>query len=157
MGSVGIEGISAMTCARLKASVSYSVPEEVMSFEVRNLKISGARGCFSSPADSMSVQQRWMKTRFSLYLLRGMSRNAPITASAEVELNSEKWLLANSTKKVRLESASYGSFKELLACRISLSKEGEPMSLSSSFAFEKALQSAMRRLFSSFLPVRSTI
>lgn len=58
MGRVGIEGISAITCARLKASVSYSVPEEVMSFEVRNLKIRGARGCFSSPADLIRVQQR---------------------------------------------------------------------------------------------------
>jgi multimeric flavodoxin WrbA len=64
MGSVGIEGISAMTWARLKASVSYSVPAEVMSFDVRNLKIRGARGCFSSPADLMRVQQRWMKIRF---------------------------------------------------------------------------------------------
>lgn len=61
---MGIEGISAMTCARLYESVSYSVPEEVMSFEVRNLKIRGARGCFYSPADLISVQQRWMKTKF---------------------------------------------------------------------------------------------
>lgn len=53
-----------MTCARLYASVSYSVPEEVMSFEVRNLKIRGARGCFYLPADLISVQQRWMKTKF---------------------------------------------------------------------------------------------
>ena len=58
MGSVGMEGISAMTCARLNASVSYSVPAEVMSLEVRNLKIRGARGCFYSPDDLISVQQR---------------------------------------------------------------------------------------------------
>ena len=90
MGRVGIEGISAMTWARLKARVSYSVPVEVMSLEVRNLKISGAKGCFSSPADLIRVQQRWINTRFSLYLLRGISRKAPITASAEVELNKEK-------------------------------------------------------------------
>lgn len=80
MGRVGMEGISAMTCARLKARVSYYVPVEAMSFDVRNLKIIGASGCFSSPADFMSVQQRCINTKWSLYLLRDISLNAPITA-----------------------------------------------------------------------------
>lgn len=93
MGRVGIEGISAITCARLKARVSYYVPTEAISLEVKNLNINGAKGCFYSPADLIRVQQRWMKTKLSLSLCRDISRNAPITASAEVEPKSEKFEL----------------------------------------------------------------
>lgn len=63
MGRVGMEGISTITCARLNASVSYYVPVEAISLEVRNLKIKGAKGCFYSPEDLISVQQRWINTK----------------------------------------------------------------------------------------------
>lgn len=62
MGRVGMEGISAMTWAMLIASASYSLPVAVASCAVQNLKIRGARACFSSPAAFISVQQRCKNT-----------------------------------------------------------------------------------------------
>lgn len=59
-----------------------------------------------------------------------MSRNAPITASADVEPKSEKLELDSSTKKVRLDRASSGSFKDSLACVINRSNDDEEINLS---------------------------
>jgi predicted transcriptional regulator of viral defense system len=102
----------------------------VISLEVKNLKIIGAKECFYSPAYLINVQQRCINTRLSLSLLREISRNASIIASAEVELNRAKLLLASYTKKDRLERVSSGYFSVLFAWVISLSNDEDSTNLS---------------------------
>jgi hypothetical protein len=98
MGKAGIEGIYPMISVRLLAMISYSLEEDEFSLEVRSLKINGARGCFSSPADLIKEQQRWMKTMLSIYLVDCSDLIEEMTDSDAVELNSEKLSFASKAK-----------------------------------------------------------
>lgn len=67
------------------------------------MNIKGAKGCFSSPADLMNEQQRWMNTILSIYFVVCSDRIEEITDSDAVELNNEKLSFASKAKNDRLD------------------------------------------------------
>jgi hypothetical protein len=87
----------------------------VASCAVKNLKTSGAKACFSSPAAFIKVQERWINTNLSHYFPREIYRKAFRTAYADTAVNRGKLFVAISAQKVRLESANSGSFRLVLA------------------------------------------
>ena len=80
--------------------------EDEFSFDVSSLNINGANGCFSSPADLIKEQQRWINTIVSIYFVNCIDLIDEITDSDAVELNNEKLSFASNAKNDRLDNTN---------------------------------------------------